>query len=325
VAIRAVVLFSGSLANLLAARIAEKAGVTELSYVFFRSPFFEGEERVLYGAAKLGISLRCVTLKRAFLRLPEVDGQLFPCGPCRRILLARAARLLRVKKFDLVITGEVVGKGGLGKEELLSLDEELGLRGRVLRPLSAQLLPPTWAEEAGLIRRDLLGDLSADDLEPRLQRLAKEMGISAKGNGRHCLLNDPLFARRFQAFGKEGVLTVNFLRLLEFPNVVRLGPGRILVVALTPAEKVRLGDLFLPEDVRLYVPLPGSPLGLLRAPWAKIPPEEREKLVREAAAHLLALAGFPPERPCTVCFRPEEAEETARLSVLPGVLRGLAL
>ncbi len=323
-AIRGVVLFSGSLASLLAAKIAEKAGVTELSYVFFRSPFFEGEERVLYSANKLGINLRCVTLKRAFLRLPEVDGQLFPCSPCRRILLARAARLLRVKKFDLVITGEVVGKGGLGKEELLSLDEEVGLSGRVLRPLSAKLLPPTVAEEMGLVRRDFLGELTAENLEVKLPKLAEETGVSAKGNGRHCLLSDPLFARRFQEFGKEAVLTVNFLRLLEFPNVVRLGPGRILVVALTPAERVRLGDLFLPEDVRLYVPLPGSPLGLLRAPWAKIPPEEREELLRQAAAHLLALAGFSPERPCTVCFRPEEAEETARLVVTPRVLHGAA-
>lgn len=297
--------------------------MTELAYVFFRSPFFEGEERVLYAAAKLGITLRCVTLKRAFLRLPAVNGQFFPCGPCRRILLARAARLLRVKKFDFVITGEVVGKGGLGKEELLSLDEELGLSGRVLRPLSAKLLPPTLAEEMGLLRRDLLADLTAEGLEAKLQKLAGEMGISAKGNGRRCLLSDPLFARRCQVFGKEAVLTVNFLRLLEFTNVVRLGPGRILVVALTPAEQARLSDLFLPDDVRLYIPLPGTPLGLLRAPWAKVSPGEREELLRRAAAHLLALAGFPPERPWTVCFRPEEAEETARLAVMPGLLRGM--
>jgi len=292
--------------------------------VFFRSPFFEGEERILYSANKLGITLRCVTLKRAFLRLSEVNGQLFPCGPCRRILLARAARLLRVKKFDLLITGEVVGKGGLGIEELLSLDEELGLSGRVLRPLSAKLLPPTLPEEMGLLRRDLLGDLTVEGLEARLRAWAEEMGINAKVNGRHCLLSEPLFARRFQIFGKEAVLTVNFLRLLEFPNVVRLGPGRVLVVALTPAEQVRLSDLFLPEDVRLYVPLPGSPLGLLRAPWAKMSPGEREELLQRAAAHLLALAGFSPERPYTVCLRPGEAEETTRLSVAPELLRGLA-
>ncbi len=259
-------------------------------------------------------------MKRAFLRLPQENGVLFPCRACRRILLARAARLFRGRKFDLLITGEVAGKGGLGVAELLALDEELGLGGRVLRPLSAKLLPPTWAEKEGIIDREQLLDLTAEGAEAGLLALARSLGLSPDHDGRQCLLRNPEFAKRCRTFAKDGVFTANFVRLLEFPHLVRLGPGRLLVIASSPDEQVRLQELFLPEDVRLYIPLPGSPLGLLRAPWTRMRPEERVELVHRAAAHLLALGGFPPDRPWTVCFRAEEAEETARIQVRPCLL-----
>jgi len=298
----------------------EGASSLELSFVFFRSPFFRGEETVQEEAKRLGFPLRSITLKRAFLRLPQENGSLFPCFSCRRVLLARAARLFRGRKFDLIVTGEVVGERGIGVAELLALDEELGLTGRVLRPLSAKLLPPTSAEAAGWVEREKLLGLTAENAPLELPQLARSLGISQNHNGRYCLLRVQEFAKRCQAFAQDGVFTANFVRLLEFPHLVRLGPGRVLVIATTPAEQVRLQELFLPEDVRLYIPIPGSPLGLLRAPWTRIGPEERAALIREAAAHLLALAGFPEDRPWTVCFRAEEAEETARLQVRPCAL-----
>jgi hypothetical protein len=320
VKIRAVVLFSGSLASSIAAKLVEQASSLDLSFVFFRSPFFRGEETVQEEAKKLGFSLRFITLKRAFLRLPQENGSLFPCGTCRKILLARAARLFRGRRFDLIVTGEVVGQGGLGVKEILALDAELGLTGRILRPLSAGLLPPTFAETAGLVDREKLLALTAKDAPARLRDIAHALGITQDHNGRYCLLRLPEFARRCQAFAQDGVFTANFVRLLEFPHLVRLGPGRLLVIAATPSEQVRLQELFLPEDVRLYIPIPGSPLGLLRAPWPRIAPEERASLIRQAAAQLLAIAGFSPDRPWTVCFRVEEDEETARMQVRPGSL-----
>lgn len=318
-AIRALVLYSGSLASVVAARLAQRAGCMDLAFVFFRSPFFCGEETVYEEARKLGFPLRVATLKRAFLRLPQEDGGRFPCGVCRRILLARAARLLRGRKFDVVVTGEIVGRGGLGQDELLALDEELGLAGRVVRPLSAKLLPPTPFEREGSLDSSRFLDLAGDQAAIGLREVADSLGINYNPKGKYCLLRNPDFAHRFRLFAGDGPFTVNFLRLLEFPHVLRLGPGRLLVIAVTPAEQVRLGELFLPEDVRVYVPVPGSPLGLLRAPWAKMAPDERWELVRQAATHLLAASGFPPDRARTVCFRAEEAEETVQIRVAAGL------
>ncbi|MFN3346597.1 MAG: hypothetical protein ACK42E_02135 [Candidatus Bipolaricaulaceae bacterium] len=317
---RGLVLFSGSLASVLAVQLAQRAGLRELYLLFLRSPFFRNEEGVARTARALKLPLRSVTMKREFLRLPTMDGKAFPCGPCRRVLLERAARILRRHKFDLVVTGEVVGNGGLSAEELALLDEEVGLAGRVFRPLSARLLPPTLAEREGLVDRGGTLDLRAEDsLLTRLPGLAQELGISLRVSERHCLLADPVFAQRCQELGRDRNLrfTANLLQLLEFPHLFRLPYGTVLVVATTPAEQVRLQDLFLPEDVRLYLALPGSPLGLVRGPWTKLPPEAREHVVRVAAQKLLMLGGFNTSLAFTVCFRTEEAEETTRLRLAP--------
>lgn len=275
-------------------------------------------------ARELGLPLRFVTVKREFLRLPKRDGGGFPCGICRRTLLERAGRLLRRRRFDLLVTGEVVGQAGLSAEDLQRLDEAVGLEGRVLRPLSAKLLPPTWAEAEGFLEREALWDLHADgSLKVRLVHLAPRLGLSPKLGGRLCLLSDPVFAQRCRELGADGnvVFTANFVQLLEFPHLFRLPHGAVLAVATGPAEQVRLQELFLPEDVRLYIPLPGSPLGLLRGPWAKLSPGVRDWIVELAAQKLLALGGFEAGRPWTVCFRTEEAEETRRLRVSPQALR----
>lgn len=275
-------------------------------------------------AQSLDLPLRSITVKREFLRLPKMNGEAFPCGACRKTLLERAGRIVRRRNFDLVITGEVAGKAGLSADFLRVLDEELGLAGRVLRPLSAKLLPPTQAEAEGLVDRQSLLDLYADGfLHEKMINLAKIFKLSPTLSGRHCLLADPAFAQRCREFGGEAnvVLTANFVQLLEFPFVYRLPHGGLLVVATAPAEQRRLQELFLPEDVRLYVPLPGSPLGLLRAPWARLAPEAREQLIRLAAQKMLTAWGVGTARPWTVCFRQEGAEETSRVRVLPQDLR----
>lgn len=301
-------------------QLAQRAGARDLHLLFFRSPFFRNEEGVARTARALGLPLRSVTMKREFLKLPSLDGETFPCGPCRTVLLERAGRILRRHKFDVLVTGEVAGSGGLSAEALQKLDEKLGLAGRVLRPLSAQLLPPTLAEVEGLVDRGHFLDVSAGaPLEARFHKLARDLGISLDVSARHCLLADPVYAQRCQELGKDRNLrfTANLLQLLEFPHLFRLPYGTVLVVATTPAEQVRLQDLFLPEDVRLYLALPGSPLGLLRGPWTRLSPEAREHVIHLAARKLLLLGGFEPGLACTVCFRTEEAEETARLRLTP--------
>lgn len=315
---RALVLYSGSLASEIALRLAEEVRGLELKVIYFRSPFFHECEGLEQTFRELGrhVSFRTKTLKREYLRIAlGGDGLPFPCGACRRVLLSRAARTARRLRAEYIVTGEVVGKGGMDGGELARLDAELGLGGHVIRPVSGRILPPTHAELRGLWPRGALFDITAD--EPgRMRTLGEELGLMGGVEAeRRCCLSDPMYVGRLLDVLREGLPTVNTLRLLEFKYFFFIAPDLKVVVAMDPEEQATLQTLFLPTDVRLYLPVPRSPLVLARADWSRRAENEREKAVVTAASIALVMAGFPGGETCDVCFRFEWEEETRRLVV----------
>lgn len=320
---RALVLYSGSMASAAAVRLAQLSGKLELRLLHLQSPFFRGSEEVKDKASCMfpDLCLKCQTLKRDYLRMPSLSELLpFPCGVCRYVLLSKAARTARRMRADVVITGDIVGNGGLGDEELTELDRSVGLEGRVLRPLSARLLPPTLAEDAGWVGSEGLLDLSADGGErdgmDRLASLASDLGVGdeTRGSGTHCSLRDRVFAERVEGLLGSGPLTVNNLQLLEFEYYYHIPPDLQVVVACGRAEQSHLQGLFLPSDVRMYLLVPRSPLALLRADWSGRRGESLAKALAVGARLALEAAGLSPHSQ-TVCFRLECEDETHRLSL----------
>jgi tRNA U34 2-thiouridine synthase MnmA/TrmU len=59
---------------------------------------------------------------------------------------------------DFLFTGEVLGERPMSQHgpALRTIAKEAGLEGKLLRPLSAKLLPETEAEKKGLIDRNKL-------------------------------------------------------------------------------------------------------------------------------------------------------------------------
>jgi len=316
-------------ASTLAVRLAQQAGVTRLRLVYFRSPFFLGEEEVSRRAQRLFPDCRfqSITLKRDFLSLRQVgDGRSFPCGACRWLLLERVGRLARRLHAALVVTGEVVGCGGLGAVELASLDSAVGLAGRVLRPLSARLLPPTRAESEQTVDGAPFLDLKQGDrLLDRMAAAAQALGVDHRANGRECLLSDDGFVNRFREVDASDVLTENLIQLLRFEHAYRVAPGAQVVVAVTPEEQGRLQPLFLPTDIRLYVSVAGSPLALVRANWCERTLEERLGIVASAAERMLAVARLSREQAWAVRFRCEWEGETRQMRLPIGESKTAAL
>lgn len=317
--VRAIALYSGSPESSLAVRLAERAGLSDILLIYFRTPFFPGEDEVgLLAKRDLpNYPFRSVTLKRDFLRIALVGNTFpFPCGACRHVLLRRAARLARRLHVEVIVTGEVVGKGGLSTEVLAELDQSLGLSGRVLRPLSAKVLPPTMVEHAGAVDRSpLLGLVWNGAAREELQHVARDLGLAASASPRECLLSDEAFLGRFrQALAWERA-TANTIQLARFVHCYKIEPEAKVVIAFTKEEQKRLHTLFLPTDVRLYIPTPGSPLALVRAQWTQRAPEERAAILQGAAQKLLEVAGLPTHRPWSICYRCEGEEETQRMVV----------
>ena len=169
-----------------------------------------------------------------------------PCLDCKIFLLRRAAAEAASRGVDLVCTGEVVGQDGMSqrREWLARSAREAGLPGRVLRPLSAGLLPETNGEREGRIDRGRLG--TAHGRKRHVQAaLAARFGIAEvpASAGGCCRLPERAFAARLRdllAHRSLEEITPEDLAVLHFGRHFRLGPGVKAVVARNEEEGRRL-------------------------------------------------------------------------------------
>jgi hypothetical protein len=103
------------------------------------------------------------------------------------------------------------------RERFRQIDRELGLEGRVLRPLSARLLEPTLPEKEGVVDRSRLLDLSGRG-RTRQYELAQRYGITEipQPSG-GCLLTDPGYSARLRDLWDHdpdaGARDLNLLRI----------------------------------------------------------------------------------------------------------------
>jgi len=199
----ALVLFSGGLDSILAVKILRAQDV-DATPVCFESHFFSGG-KARQAAAAAGLDLRVEDISKlhlAVVKNPRYGrgAGMNPCIDCRLLMLKTAGEIMEKEGFDFVATGEVVGQRPMSqtRQSLETIDRQSGLAGKILRPLSAKLLPPTEAEIKGLVDRDKLYDLSGRSRKGQLA-LAKIFGIeNIPQPGGGCILTDPEYARRLK-------------------------------------------------------------------------------------------------------------------------------
>ena len=84
-----------------------------------------------------------------------------PCLDCRIFLLRKTKEIMEELGAYFVFTGEVLGQRPMSqhRKALDIVEQESGLDGLLLRPLSARLLPPTEPEKKGIVDREKLLDI----------------------------------------------------------------------------------------------------------------------------------------------------------------------
>ena len=173
-----------------------------------------------------------------------------PCIDCRIFMFRKARELMEKDGADFVFTGEVLGQRPKSqrRDTLRIIERESGLDGRLLRPLSAKLLPPTLPEQEGLVDRGRLEDISGRSRQ-RQMALAGELGIGdwPQPAGGCCYLTDESFARKFfdvldarEAAGAERALDQDDVILLSTGRHFRLSPRAKLVVGRSEVENLLL-------------------------------------------------------------------------------------
>ena len=142
-------------------------------------------------------------------------------------------------KASFIVTGEVLGQRPMSqyRKALQLIEKESSLEGLILRPLSAQHLPPTIPEREGIVDRKRLLSISGRSRRPQLE-LAKRMGIKdypCPAGG--CLLTDKVIASRLRdLFSHVPDYSMMDLHALTFGRHFRLNPGLKIVLGRNLAE-----------------------------------------------------------------------------------------
>lgn len=228
---RGLSLMSGGLDSQLAVRVLQRAGA-EVEAVCFTSPFFESREAAK-AADALGVKLHAVDFTDDILALIEspphgFGGAMNPCIDCHATMIRRAGELMERLGYDFVATGEVQGQRPMSqnRQSLGIVEKSSGLKGRLVRPLSAKLLEPTVPELEGKLDRDALLDLSGRGRERQIA-LAAEFGIvdypSPAGG---CKLTEEGFCRKLQDLkDHEGLGNRRLVEMLLIARRFRLPDG----------------------------------------------------------------------------------------------------
>src|SRR3989339_505693 len=207
---KAVVLFSGGLDSRLTAKLLEKQGF-EIHLVFVKLPFGGGccndIPCIINFAQTQGYYLHIIdaTKGQKFKEYLELTKNpkygrgkaLNPCKDCKIFIFKQAKKEAKKLKIEVIATGEVIGQRPMSqmKEILLFDEKKAGLQDKILRPLSAKLLPETEYEKNGLVNREKLLSLHGRQRIEQIE-LAKKYKIKYPTPAGGCLLCEKDYAKK---------------------------------------------------------------------------------------------------------------------------------
>lgn len=261
---KAVGLMSGGLDSTLAARVLKEQGV-EVIGLHFNTGFCTTEHRraigrkdedprrlrnlALSAGAEAEVEVRVVDVADEYIEMVKHPKHGYgaaanPCIDCRIFMLNKAKQIAEKEGAEIIFTGEVLGQRPMSqhRDALNMIERETGLEGRLLRPLSAKLLPPTDAEQGGRIDRGRLLEIRGRSRKEQ-ERLADDLRIEEypQPSGGCCFLADRNFGARFHDLVREEEttgrrVTRDEIMLLKVGRHFRLSPSVRAIVGRDEGE-----------------------------------------------------------------------------------------
>lgn len=280
---KVVALLSGGLDSQLAVRMMQEQGF-EVSAVAIKTPFcdfdcgrgcgFEIRER----ADDLNVNLKTVYLGDEYIEMLKhpkygIGAGFNPCIDCRAMMFNAAKKHMDDIGAEFIISGEVLGQRPMSQHgpALRTIEKESGLVGKIVRPLSAALLPETDPEKNGLIKRENLGMIKGRTRRAQLD-MAKKYGIENPPNaGGGCLLTDPTFGLRVKdLFAHTETPTINDIDLLKVGRHFRFDEQTKFVVGRNKDENEMIKAIALPGDILFQARDHMGPVSILRGKNADV-------------------------------------------------------
>lgn len=272
-----IALFSGGLDSALAILLILKQNIEVTAITFMTHFGCDLGDRSSCGsnpyptAEKFGFNVKLMHLGQKFVDIVENPRygrgkHMNPCTDCRILMLSEAKNLMEMINADFVITGEVMGQRPMSqvKEKLFLTEKVSGLKGKLLRPLSAKLLRETEAEKSGLVDREKLEGISGRGRHRQIE-LAKQFGLDDYPNpASGCLLTDEGYSNRLRdLLAHNKSLTFDDLNLLKIGRHFRLDPSTKVIVGRNESENNQLVSYKKPHHRHIEALGIGSPVTLV--------------------------------------------------------------
>lgn len=217
---KVLVMYSGGLDSRLAVKIMQEQGL-EIIALFFKLPFGCSEEKSLEFLEIKPKIIDCTkgNLLKEYLKViknpkHKRGSGINPCIDCKIFMFKKAKEFADKNNIETIVSGDVLGERPMSqmRKSLKIIEQESGLKGRLLRPLSAKLLEETFSEKKGYVNREKLYLIQGRQRKKQME-LAKKFGIEYPTPGGGCLLCEKALSNRFLILLKRN-LTHNQIKLL---------------------------------------------------------------------------------------------------------------
>ncbi|MFH1478825.1 MAG: hypothetical protein ABIG92_03510 [Candidatus Omnitrophota bacterium] len=278
---KAVALFSGGLDSMLAIKLMLKEGI-EVHALNFLTVFCTCTKKgCMHQATKasreLGVPLKIMNITKEYMdvvRSPKFGrGKgMNPCIDCRIFTFKKAKTFMDEINASFIVTGEVLGQRPMSqrRQAIELIEKESGLRGLIVRPLSAKYFDETLPEKNGLIKRENLLDIEGRSRQKQME-LAKEFHINdypCPAGG--CLLTEVGFSKKVKdLFQYIPDYKISDIHLLKVGRQFRIHEGLKLFVGRDQRENELLVSFTEEGDHILDVIDMPSPIAIARGKAAK--------------------------------------------------------
>jgi tRNA-uridine 2-sulfurtransferase len=294
---KAISLLSGGLDSTLSTKLIMEQGIHVVA-LHFTSLFCNCSQRgqgcgmqAVRTARELGVEVIVRTKGMEYLDIVKspkhgYGKNMNPCIDCRIFILRETKKVMDEVGASFVVTGEVLGQRPMSQHRraITLIERESGLKGLILRPLSAKHFEPTLPETEGIIDRGKLLDITGRSRKTQYEFVdafnLKEFGCPSGG----CLLTDPIFAKKAKdLFLKVKDFTMKDVALLKIGRHFRLSEKVKLILGRNKEENERLTAANAPGYTLLTPAGFKGPSGLLCGM-----PDDNSL---EIAANMMALFG----------------------------------
>jgi len=273
---KAVALLSGGLDSMLAIKLMLEQGVEVYALNFltvFCTCTSKGcRHQATKAAEELKVPIKVMNITEEYMEVVKNPKHgrgrnMNPCIDCRIFTFKKAKEYMNEIGASFVITGEVLGERPMSQrlDAIRLIEEESGLTGLIVRPLSAKLFEPSLPEKSGIIDRDKLLDIRGR-MRNRQINLAKELGINdypCPAGG--CLLTDKSFSNRLKDLLKYSPnYEITDLHLLKIGRQFRISENVKLFVGRDEKDNEKLLSFVKEGDYIFDILDIPSPIGLAR-------------------------------------------------------------